>query len=349
MRAMSIIERVFSNRIISKVTWLYVLGVLAWALTYFLAGDRILYFEFINALAVYLFIPLPLLLIYAWRRNNRGMKLASGAMLVVFIVLWGPLFFPNVTPVPIERVTLKVMTYNLQGNAGDVNDSIAAIRAEDADVVLLQEVTYEVAAALEKGLAENYPWQNLDPREYANGMGILSKLPIKILNYEWTDRWNGWPQVIQVSVRSRPITLINVHLHASRPTLPSLVEKTAANRERNTATLLDVISQVSEVGPVILAGDFNVTHLSSVYRTITTQLDDAWMQAGFGFGHTFPTDAQPPGLLAWKYGIPIPQEVVRIDYIFHTADMVAIEAYRGVNLGGSDHRSLVTVLGIMDK
>lgn len=332
-----------------RVAWLYVLGVLSWAAVYFLAGDRILYFEFINALAVYFFIPLPLMFIFAWRKGDKGLGLANALMLIVFLALWGPLFVPNSGQASNGAETFKVMTYNLQGNAGDVNDSIEAIRTEDADVLLLQEITPQVANALREHLSESYPWQNLDPRPYASGMAILSKLPMETLQFEWVDRWNGWPQVVQVELGGQKVTLINVHLHASRPTLPSLVEKAAANRERNAASLMDVIAQVSQDGPVILAGDFNVTHLSTVYKTITTQLDDAWMLAGFGFGHTFPADADPPGLLAWKRGVPLPQKIVRIDYIFHTGDLLPQDAYRGVNLGGSDHRAVVTVFELAGK
>ena len=334
--------------LVNRVAWLYVVIVLTWTMVYFLAGDRIIYFEFINALAVYFFAPLPWLFFQSWMHKSWRLGIGCALMTGVFLTLWGPLFIPKTHRWNDERLTLAVMTYNLQGSAGDVADSIAAIQAEDADVVLLQEVTYEVAYAIQEKLANEYPWQYLDPRNYASGMGILSTLPLTVVPFEWADRWNGWPQMVQVQMGGAAITLINVHLHASIPARPSLVEQAAANREHNAITLTDIVSQVSSEGPVILAGDFNVSQLSTVYKIITTQLGDAWWEAGTGFGHTFPADAEPPGWLAWKHGLPIPQKLVRIDYIFHSWDLIPRDAHRGVNLGGSDHQSVVTIFELAD-
>jgi len=51
-----------------------------------------------------------------------------------------------------------------------------------------------------------------------------------------------------------------------------------------------------ETDPVFIAGDTNLPELSLVYRKYLSGFDDAFIQAGWGFGYTFPSDKRVP---AW--------------------------------------------------
>jgi endonuclease/exonuclease/phosphatase family metal-dependent hydrolase len=97
-----------------------------------------------------------------------------------------------------------------------------------------------------------------------------------------------------------------------------------------------------------LAGDFNITHLNEGYAQMTKRLRDAWWEAGFGFGHTYPVDAQPPGLVAWKYGIPVPQRLIRIDYVFASEEWAIASAQVLPSTGGSDHLGVMVELGLAE-
>jgi endonuclease/exonuclease/phosphatase (EEP) superfamily protein YafD len=87
-----------------------------------------------------------------------------------------------------------------------------------------------------------------------------------------------------------------------------------------------------------LIGDFNTTDQSEAYAILQQTLQDAHRQAGWGFGHTFPSEQ-----LSW-HGIPIPGHQVRIDMVWYTADFVALTAAVSERHGESDHSPVVAQL-----
>jgi endonuclease/exonuclease/phosphatase (EEP) superfamily protein YafD len=68
--------------------------------------------------------------------------------------------------------------------------------------------------------------------------------------------------------------------------------------------------------PAILGGDANAGPLSEAYHNFTREFRDAWREAGFGLGHTFPSrtidESNRPKIGRWY----IPPRVACIDYIF---------------------------------
>ena len=75
-------------------------------------------------------------------------------------------------------------------------------------------------------------------------------------------------------------------------------------------------------------------------------MHDAWREAGWGFGHTFPGEPTPErgGSRPVLLGVPVPTWLVRIDYIFHSDALVTIAARVGPGDGDSDHRPVVATL-----
>jgi endonuclease/exonuclease/phosphatase family metal-dependent hydrolase len=72
--------------------------------------------------------------------------------------------------------------------------------------------------------------------------------------------------------------------------------------------------------PVIVCGDFNDTPSSYAYRQISKNLNDAFVQAGLGFGNTF-AERMPP---------------LRIDYIFYSSEFISNE-FKVHKIQHSDH------------
>ena len=105
----------------------------------------------LNYVAIYLFIPLPLLLIVSiWLRQSK-LLLGLSIPTVAFILLYGSLFTPQL-PVqssadPLDPF-LIVMTFNVMFGNEKATDLAATIRNSDADIVGLQEITPELAKAL---------------------------------------------------------------------------------------------------------------------------------------------------------------------------------------------------------
>ena len=98
-------------------------------------------------------------------------------------------------------------------------------------------------------------------------------------------------------------------------------------------------------GPLIVAGDANAADLSRPYRTLTSgHLRDAWREAGFGLGSTFPGSTVPASS-RWKLGSwYVPQWLVRIDYIFISPHWGVATAGMAQFDGVSDHRGVVAEL-----
>ena len=76
------------------VSWGYLLLLFTWLAFYMATGDRIGYLGLVNMIAVYLFLPLPFVLLSALFYRSIGLLLGFGAALLVFLWLWGSLFSP---------------------------------------------------------------------------------------------------------------------------------------------------------------------------------------------------------------------------------------------------------------
>ena len=87
--------------------------------------------------------------------------------------------------------------------------------------------------------------------------------------------------------------------------------------------------------PIIVAGDFNMSDASLIYDEVAAQLQDAWRGAGVGAGRTWP--------VAEAIGLPrVIQPLLRIDYIWHSADLRPTAATVGEAIG-SDHLPVMVV------
>jgi endonuclease/exonuclease/phosphatase (EEP) superfamily protein YafD len=114
------------------------------------------------------------------------------------------------------------------------------------------------------------------------------------------------------------------------------VERSFGWREEQIELVLDTFAGQPE--PLVLLGDLNSTPAHEVYRTLSAHLTDAFREAGWGFGHTFPATGG-----RW-WGIPYPDRMVRIDHVFYSADWRAEAAWVGEWDGFSDHRPVVARL-----
>jgi endonuclease/exonuclease/phosphatase (EEP) superfamily protein YafD len=90
--------------------------------------------------------------------------------------------------------------------------------------------------------------------------------------------------------------------------------------------------------------DFNACDQSTAYAIVTRVLGDAWREAGWGFGHTFPGALSPGSSRPIILGLPVPMWLLRIDYILHSRDWRTHWARIGPWDGVSDHRPVLARL-----
>ena len=320
----------------------YLVLLLVWLMAYLLTGDRFTFIALVNYLAVYLFFPLPLVLIVALLCKERNLWIGFSLGLIAFLWLWGGLFVPSLKrPSPTEP-SLTVMTYNVLAWHQYNEAVLQTIRAEDPDIVLLQELNRGLARTLETELGEEYPYQVLEPVDNPTGIGVISKYPIHPTGEQLSLKWVGGPQVLKLLWNGETVKLVNFHMYPTTSLGPANVVEASIRLREAEARLLADLAHLS--GPAIMGGDANSAPLSKSYRILTSELQDAWHPAGFGLGHTFPGSTIPgsdrPRLGSWY----VPPWLVRIDYVFHSADWVTLSARLARFDGVSDHRGVVVVL-----
>ncbi|HEX5689129.1 MAG TPA: endonuclease/exonuclease/phosphatase family protein, partial [Roseiflexaceae bacterium] len=219
-------------------------------------------------------------------------------------------------------------------------DLVAAIRAQQADIVTIQELTPRLAEASRQQLIAQYPYQVLLPGDTDWGLGVLSRYPLHLA--ERDQEYSA--QRMMVDLGDQQLTLINVHPHAPevetrrlrqfRP-IKVVLNYDTTMRGRELPQLLETIDAID--GPLVVAGDFNTSDREPPYAELRKRMHDAFGEAGWGFGFTFPNDHQ----LA-RLRVPFP--LVRIDYIWSKGGVLPATARVLCDFGGSDHCAVVADL-----
>ena len=325
-------------------SWAYLTALFVWLILHRVAGDQLVTMSLLEFLAVYLFFPLPLLFIIALLCRSRA--LGAGILLaaLVFTWHWGALFTPRLTPPAARGNPLSVMTFNVLAWHDFTEPILETIRRENADVVFIQELNWNLAQVLEAELGDIYPYQIFDPIDGPRGIGTISKYPIRDTGTTLPGHWVGGPQIMELNWEGHDVTLVNFHMTSTTGISPrSMVVESLRWREGEAGELLKL---GRERAPAILAGDANCTSLSRPYRILASELIDSWDEAGFGLGHTFPGSAIPgsdrPRLGDWY----VPQWLARIDYVFHTDEWATLSARLAHIDGVSDHRGVVAILAL---
>jgi endonuclease/exonuclease/phosphatase (EEP) superfamily protein YafD len=320
---------------------LYFIGLYGWLVLYLALGDASAWLFAVNSFAVYLFAPLPLAAVAAaLARRPWGWALwvQCAAAGLVWAYFFGGLFVPQISTAEAAGPRLRVMTANLLGFNQDTEATLGAIRAADADVVALQELNPAVAAALEREMRAEYPYQVLNPEAGVRGSGVISRYPLLPTGETLDGPWLGTPHVLSVDFEGREVRLIRFHAFSG---IGRVAEREAAAR-----VLADYAATHS--GPLLVAGDLNATGLSTAHDTITRELGDAWEAAGWGLGHTFPGADSPGSSRPSILGISVPKWLIRIDYVFYSEDFTPVSAEVGPWDGVSDHRPVLVEVVLED-
>jgi vancomycin resistance protein VanJ len=328
-------------RFVLKIAWLtfkilvdsYGLSVSGFLVLRFLIGEQWVWIAFFNTFAHLLWIPalflLPLFLLL-----RRWLSVALLILPVVaFIFSYGGQFIPRTNTPPRDAQTFTLLSYNLLANGAPPEQRFAVIRSLNADIVALQEISSEMASALQREFAAVYPYMALHPvaNQGTAGQGILSRYPIledEFWRFDWLYIPLGHQRVV-LEIGGTPVTLYNLH-----PTHPGMAASDTffdpSQRSREIGALLTRIQ--NEKGAVLLAGDFNMPDLSADYAKVTQHFGDAYRAVGWGMGWTF------------RSRLPLP--LLRLDYVFYNEFFQPISARVGDH-GGSDHAALWVELALV--
>ncbi len=293
----------------------------------------------INLFAPFLFVPLVLVLPLALFSRSPLALLGSFAALGLCALLYLPLFLPRLRLLPEPaNGRVRVMTFNLGPRQSRPAEVAAAIAEEDADIVVMQEMTPETAEVLRASLQKRYPYSVLNPN--MSNTGVLSRYPFTRGEWFRAAGQGRYDLFLTLAVNGTYMHLLAIHNEtpgiewSGEALLPLGVDDQDSQRQ-----VADITARAKKLGNrVLVAGDFNLSDQSPGYAQIANVLQDAYREAGWGLGLTFPHGLRVAG-------IPVPGPFLRIDYIFHSDDIFAEQSEVKCK-GGSDHCYLVARLAL---
>jgi endonuclease/exonuclease/phosphatase (EEP) superfamily protein YafD len=224
--------------------------------------------------------------------------------------------------------TIRAMTMNMLFGGADP-ESLLAVATENADVLLLQELTPEAVQGLTKaGIDGIFPHHAVDARGEAAGAAIYSRYPLTDIEHI-----PGYAMAM-VQARLRPpgtdrdLTVVSMHFAAP---WPQPIWGWHNDFGRFPQTLNELADRAGDA-PILIGGDFNATIDMRPYRDLLTRgYRDAAEQAGAGRELTYPSNSSIPPLMG-------------IDH-FLTRNATAVSAHT-VEVAGTDHRSLLTTVAL---
>ena len=279
-----------------------------------------------------------------WLLRRKRVFILSALALVVAYFVFNPFYkFSSEETIAETETSLSVLSYNvrlfnLYEEEGTLKEASAMLSKilddEKPDIVCLQEYykKHEVDFSA-------YPFKYTHAKNNNKfGHAIYSKYPIVTEgSFDFNDTFNN-TLFADVVVGNDTIRVYNLHLQ-SIGIAPSVEELQEEDKERVRRRLSsafikqetqakDIISHKAKSPyPVILAGDFNNTPFSYVYRALCANMQDSFLEKGSGLGTTYTFDFYP----------------MRIDYIF-TSNVFTVQSFKRLKTTFSDHYPIKTTL-----
>jgi len=215
---------------------------------------------------------------------TRRMKEAMLAL--ALLVINGATLAPYLAQGSEGQATMKIVWFNINKQNFDTAPTLDFLRRETADVVVLAEATEIWQKAFEQ-LSSIYPHRFYGPTyqgpgDEPHGLGLLAKRAWVETGVEWSNLasrafavWARFPTA------SSNLTVAGVHMSVS-----------ASHQRAETKALASMVKQFD--GPVVVAGDFNMTPFSARYGNLlrTSNL----RRATGGLNTTWPALLTPFGL-----------------------------------------------------
>lgn len=301
--------------------------------TYFfirwIGGGKLWFIDALSYVLPWLFVPLIPLFPIALFRRSRTLVVSVSTLSLLFLLTYGHLYWPR-RSVRADASVFTVMTYNVYIQNSDADQIAAIVKEHSPDIVGLHELRKSIAETLQSQLSEQYPYLRIEP----GCCGVFSRYPI--LDYQTFQLGEDRAQQATLDLDGRPVDVFNVHLQMPLETTSGSLDLSSTEyvNDLRDANVQDLLSRLEATDtPVIVIGDFNLTDQQSSYAALTHHLRDAHYESGWGMGFT--ARLLPLGLPTW-----------RIDYIFHSPQLVALRMAFG-DYGASDHRPVIAELAFM--
>lgn len=238
--------------------------------------------------APWLFLPLLVLLPFAWALRDRALVIALVLAAVTFAVHLGPALVPGPRPQPpAGAVPVRVASWNvyIRNPAARV---VAAVRSVDADVVGLVEVNPRQAARLDADAALHARYRTVLMVPAAN-RGLLSRYPLIDSGVGEDPSGRSGSDLLWVRLDlggGRRLTVVVAHTLPAEASPSSTLPLHWDARPRDAEiayTKAFVDARVAAGERVVLMGDFNVTDREPASAELSRGLRDA-QEVAWGAG-----------------------------------------------------------------
>lgn len=315
---------------LSGSQWVYAIGLFVWVIARPITGDHADLVLWVSYLGVWLFFPL--VLFWPWAVLKRRRSLAALLVIPTAMFLWfyGARFLPRVASNADANEPVTILTFNLRVDNRNTEALVATLLASEADILALQEFSGHHRRQFTQTLGARYPHQVFNA---SAGLAVYSRYPI--LADESLRTLRGFAQSVVIQVNETSFHLINAHLarvgilRFVETLNPNAVRGFSRDRECQISRIQDAIRRAGL--PAIMACDCNMTDLMAVYDQLTATMGDGYKERGWGLGHTF--------LVPRGFEIPLGANLPaqRLDYVFHSQEINAIDARVISDASGSDH------------
>lgn len=275
------------------------------------------------AIPVYAVLLVLLAVGAAGRLDRRAPRLVAAGLALAGLLLHCWWFAPQVTgddPAPAEGARrITVMNANLFEGRGDARDVVQAVRDEQVDILVLEEITPQLLEEMDAlGLAELLPERVGEPDYMVAGTMILADEPLTD-HVRLRTTFQGWQATYDGT-----LTVLGVH--------PVAPVDPAAWRADHAA----ILAQAEADDADLVVGDLNATPDHDVMR----RLDDA----GFRDAGELSNEGWQPTWPANHVGIlPLLPPLIRIDHVLVGPSMASLGTHT-VDIDGTDHLALVATV-----
>jgi endonuclease/exonuclease/phosphatase (EEP) superfamily protein YafD len=226
-------------------------------------------------------------------------------------------------PPPAEgATTLRVMTANVYGGAGDGIALVQAVADEDIDLLVVEEIATSQLAVMESaGIDELLPHRVGVTGDVGQGTMVFSREPLGPATHIDTT-WDGWETTMG------DLTLLAVH-----PISPTDPQGWRSDHAK-------ILAEAKGSDADLVIGDLNATvdHepmrklADAGYRSATELANEGWQPTWPAYG------------VVHVAGLDVPR-LVQIDHVLVGPRLAAIRTHT-LAIPGTDHRALVAEVAV---
>jgi endonuclease/exonuclease/phosphatase (EEP) superfamily protein YafD len=267
----------------------YLVGLIAVWLTMRLAGDRV-WIGTVLLLAPRWPFATPLVVLWPCALFARRWELLAATILSTGAALFLVMGF-RLSLAGQGRGDIRLLTCNVHRQHFDPGQLSSYIAEVDPDIIALQgwseasreslfgDAAWHIQTVGELLVASRFPIQNAKPLSISEGTDVPKGE-------------QGVAVAFEVNTGRGPVCVVTLHLaspHAGLVTMnQDSGEKLAANIERRWRESARLLRSAQGIQlPLIIAGDFNTTDESPIFREHWGRYQDAFTQRGTGLGYTY--------------------------------------------------------------